>query len=169
MPKTPDPKDNFIIPIIDAYKSSKDPEILRQIASKLIVDYISTEGAADTFIAILKSEVIYDLYLELGTELCIRSMCKYPEWLIKHYTAQAENGWNEMDLDSIEECPESPFYHSQDFSKLPFESDLQALYKAWTELVNTEMATGKKDLNTFKDVTNQIGAILNKMLSKENT
>ena len=96
-------------------------------------------------------------------------MCKYSEWLIKHYTAQAENGWNEMDLDSIEECPESPFYHSQDFSKLPSESDLQALYKAWTELVNTEMATGKKDLNTFKDVTNQIGAILNKMLSKEDT
>ena len=65
MTKTSDHKDNLIIPIIEEYKSSKDPEILRQIANKLIVDYICSNGAADTFIAILKSEVIYDLYLEL--------------------------------------------------------------------------------------------------------
>ena len=163
MTKTSDHKDNLIIPIIDAYKSSKDPEILRQIATKLIVDYIGSNGAADTFIAILKSEVLYDLYLELGTELCVRSMCKYPEWLIEHYTAQAENDWNDMDLESIETNPESPFLDDRLAPPLPFSSDLEALYKLWTELVNLHF----KDSDSFTIVTNQIGAILNKMLSEE--
>lgn len=157
---------DFVDVAMIVYKSSGDPDVLRQIASKLIEAYIFSNGAADTFISILKTEVLYDLYLELGTELCVKVLCSYPEWLIKHYVTRSEN--DSMDLDSIEECPESPIQNlHQEFENLPLESDLHALYELWTRLITHRMPAPHSMRYDPNATLQEIGTILYKMLSQE--